>query len=209
MNQSLTKQCIKCGQFKQLAGFYKHKQMKDGHLNKCKFCCRMEEWDRRHNSEKREEILAYDRKRGNRQGSDYLREYRLKNPEKYAAHQAVNWAKRNGSLVPQPCKSCGKEEAHAHHHDYNKPLDVEWLCAECHRQEHGDIEMNDVLTEPQLMDIFNCSQRKRLMQLMAEQGVRYLITRKGEPFTTMAAVNEALIGSDNAQEQVATFGRSG
>ena len=69
--------------------------------------------------------------------------------------------------------------------------------------------MNDVLTEPQLMDIFNCSQRKRLMQLMAEQGVRYLITRKGEPFTTMAAVNEALIGSDNAQEQVATFGRSG
>ena len=67
--------------------------------------------------------------------------------------------------------------------------------------------MENVLNESQLMDIFNCSQRKRLMQLMSEQGVKYLITRKGEPFTTMAAVNDALIG--NEKEQAATFMRQG
>lgn len=32
------KRCFKCGMEKELAYFYMHKQMKDGHLNKCKSC---------------------------------------------------------------------------------------------------------------------------------------------------------------------------
>lgn len=35
----IIKKCFKCGAFKCLKDFYKHKQMKDGHLNKCKSCC--------------------------------------------------------------------------------------------------------------------------------------------------------------------------
>jgi len=34
------KNCISCGDTKPLDSFYKHKQTKDGHLNKCKECCK-------------------------------------------------------------------------------------------------------------------------------------------------------------------------
>lgn len=36
----IKKSCIRCGLLKTLGDFYKHKQMGDGHLNKCKSCCK-------------------------------------------------------------------------------------------------------------------------------------------------------------------------
>lgn len=34
------KKCINCGKLKDIECYYKHKQMSDGHLNKCKECCK-------------------------------------------------------------------------------------------------------------------------------------------------------------------------
>lgn len=69
-------------------------------------------------------------------------EYRNEFPKKYAAHNAVHCAKIKGDLVPQPCEICGKESrTHAHHDDYDKKLDVRWLCSRHHRlwhSEHGE-----------------------------------------------------------------------
>lgn len=64
--------------------------------------------------------------------------YRDKAPHKVAAHSAVDTAKDSGALTPQPCERCGAtEDIHAHHADYSKPLEVEWLCRRCHKQEHA------------------------------------------------------------------------
>tara|TARA_Y100000310_G_C20562508_1_gene753750 strand:+ start:829 stop:1140 length:312 start_codon:yes stop_codon:yes gene_type:complete len=66
--------------------------------------------------------------------------WRGRNPEKYKAQYILGNAVRAGKIVRQPCAICGEPKAHAHHADYNKPLEVEWLCAEHHRawhKEHG------------------------------------------------------------------------
>ena len=34
------KKCIRCGIDKELNDFYVHPKMRDGHLNKCKECCK-------------------------------------------------------------------------------------------------------------------------------------------------------------------------
>lgn len=64
---------------------------------------------------------------------------REKFPEKYQARQEVLKAVRSGRLIKLPCQHCGATKTQAHHHDYTKPLDVEWLCAPCHRAEHGTV----------------------------------------------------------------------
>jgi len=36
----------------------------------------------------------------------------------------------------QPCSRCGNPKAEMHHPDYDKPTEVQWLCAKCHGAEH-------------------------------------------------------------------------
>jgi len=60
-------------------------------------------------------------------------------PERVKCRQLVTNALSSGKLKrPSTCSSCGgKCKPHAHHDDYSKPLDVDWLCRHCHRKLHG------------------------------------------------------------------------
>lgn len=58
--------------------------------------------------------------------------------EKRRARKLLSYAVSTGKVIPQPCK-CGAVKAQAHHHDYSKPLEVEWMCAKCHSQLHNQI----------------------------------------------------------------------
>jgi len=59
---------------------------------------------------------------------------RLKYPEKEKARHVLNYAIRTGRLTKSKyCESCFTEGyVEAHHEDYSKPLDVDWLCIKCH-----------------------------------------------------------------------------
>jgi hypothetical protein len=54
-------------------------------------------------------------------------------PAKARAHSLVARAIAKGELVRQPCELCGDFPTEAHHEDYSKPLEVLWVCGDCHR----------------------------------------------------------------------------
>jgi hypothetical protein len=39
------------------------------------------------------------------------------------------------------CVKCGDENSQMHHEDYDKPLEVIWVCRPCHLKLHNEISM--------------------------------------------------------------------
>jgi hypothetical protein len=141
------KTCFKCGETKPLTEFYQHLEMADGYLGKCKDCAKADV--KTNYRTRREQYVQYEKSRwpkkkdGDRrrkQGAaykEYKRRWRSENRPKWQAHNAVAKALQNGTLIKQVCEQCGGIESKAHHPDYSKPLDVVWLCDDCHRREHS------------------------------------------------------------------------
>lgn len=128
------KKCIECGEVKSLSDFYKNGRMADGHLNKCKECVKSAVT--RYRNKNIDKVRAYDRARGNRQDPSYIKEYRARYPKKYRANMMVQNQVRRGNLVSCPCEVCGSDNTGGHHDDYDKPLNVRWLCQAHHMQWH-------------------------------------------------------------------------
>jgi ribosomal protein S27AE len=74
--------------------------------------------------------------RGNRTAQS--RRYKEKHRVEYYAHAKVYVAVKQGKLKkPTVCSMCGKSGLMmGHHNDYSKPLDVIWVCWECHNNIH-------------------------------------------------------------------------
>lgn len=136
----MTKACFKCGVVKPLSDFYRHSKMKDGTLNKCKECTRSDVHGRYVATRPERSLYERHRQQQPKRKQDRLK-YRAAHqeryPEKYKARTAVSNAVRDGRLVKRPCESCGVDKAQAHHEDYSRPLDVQWLCFACHCRAHG------------------------------------------------------------------------
>lgn len=103
------------------------------------------DWNQRHREQKRNNNAAYQARHA-KDRAERTRRYRAANPEKRAAHQAVQTALRNGSMVRRGCEVCGAK-ASAHHDDYTKPLDVRWLCHAHHMEHHGRLSTDEDIAE--------------------------------------------------------------
>lgn len=116
---------------------------KDGIKNRCRRChnATSANKDREKHLETRRNIDARHRANNAKTLANKTAEYRQQNPEKTAAHTAVNNAVALGKLAkPAACEDCGqKKRLHGHHDDYSRPLAVKWLCSVCHAAEHKRI----------------------------------------------------------------------
>lgn len=153
----MEKKCFKCGRVRPLSDFYKHKQMADGHVNKCKACNKS---DVRNNyKENKPHYQEYERCRailphrvkarkdysktdaGKDAGSRSKNNWNRRNPIKRMAACIVGNAVRDGKILkPNTCESCKSKpnRLHGHHDDYAFPLVVRWLCPSCHNKWHKE-----------------------------------------------------------------------
>jgi hypothetical protein len=90
------------------------------------------------------------------------------------ARKNLNIAVRAGWLTrPSKCETCGgpgnitgdRPRIYAHHEDYARPWDVQWLCNRCHAQRHTEIRELErgavktaFLREPVRRRVMHCSQ---------------------------------------------------
>ncbi len=139
----MKKQCYGCNRTKELRMFYTHPGMVSGYLNKCKECTRKDvsknyRTNKKHYHEynkKREK----DPKRIAKQ-LEYQRTYRSKYKGKNSARYKLFMALQDGMLNKKPCKIChSTTDVQAHHTDYRKALDVQWLCKKHHLTKHNKV----------------------------------------------------------------------
>lgn len=99
--------------------------------------------------------------------------------EKETARKLMRNAIKDGTLVRQPCEECGSTKSVAGHHpDYSRPLDVRWLCASHHAEEHDRLSRRE---GPQFCE---CCKEWGLPDSYTEN------IPPDEPFQCMSCINE-------------------
>lgn len=141
--------CKICNSIKDAADFYSSNQ------SRCKECIKKSV--RANRASKIDHYRAFDRARASmphrvaarkeyqqtdafaKSHNAAVKRWEAKHPERKRASTTVGNAIRDGRLVPWPV--CAIPECNckpqAHHPDYDRPLDVVWLCQAHHKQAHA------------------------------------------------------------------------
>ena len=66
----------------------------------------------------------------------FAKEINVRGNKKYEARRELRKGLMSGNIKKVNCQVCGGVKTEAHHDDYNKPLEVTWLCRSCHTKLH-------------------------------------------------------------------------
>ena len=154
------KTCTKCHEKQPLDSFHNHKTGKNGLSSICKSC--KSDVDREYR--KRPYAIKKERERSRLREDHYgiakkwteenrgkvnasIRRYKQKNIQKTKASSILSNEIAFGRIAkPRRCSLCSKiKPLDGHHHDYDKPLDVTWLCRSCHKAIHSKYA-NEILS---------------------------------------------------------------
>jgi len=136
--------CTKCKVVKKPTEFAKDKRRLNGCVSECRKCQSARERKLRESRDHKlltSQMLAkrrfYEKNRESERirCRNYKRNHKKqRDPIKERARYAVWYAVKTGKIKkPQNCTKCmSTERIHGHHHDYKKPLEIEWLCSLCH-----------------------------------------------------------------------------
>lgn len=150
----VTKRCSNCKITMALSGFHKNRARSDGFANYCKECAadNQRQWAKKNPDKLKENWRQWSvnnpgrvaerqkrfRNRNPSMATEMSRIQRKLYPERVKARKAVYYAVKVGKLKkPTCCSECGRTaRIYGHHEDYDKQLDVIWLCARCHQFKH-------------------------------------------------------------------------
>ena len=136
-----TKRCARCGEDRPRADFRKNSTLPGGLQAYCRPC--QAAWKREWREANPEKARARGRReRARRQARGYTP--KPKDRVEHNARARISKALLRGHMErPDICPKCERSDSpiQAHHDDYSKPLDIEWLCARCHSRLHHGTEV--------------------------------------------------------------------
>ncbi len=125
------KRCWMCNKYLPVEEFNYARSNYDGLSSYCQECGK--KYKRQHYEENYSEAYSLQKS------------YRRKYPDKNRAFSIVSESIKKGDLIrPDICSKCGKSgNIVAHHDNYNRPLDILWLCLRCDRQLHANLRRKE------------------------------------------------------------------
>lgn len=116
----ITKICTKCKRELPLSEFHADKRRKHGAGSECRDC------KKKYRQENTDKLMIAQKERNIRNKKEIS--------PKRKAWNALYYALKTGEITKSDiCEICGStENIQGHHKDYNKPLEVTWVCQKCH-----------------------------------------------------------------------------
>lgn len=133
----MMKTCKTCNKNKLVTEFSKHPLTKDRMQPNCKSCVHDYNQEYKLSGKRRQTYVKYYNTEVGKESKRKQRiSYKKRNPIKHKCRWIVwNGIKLGSINRPNNCSQCNEFcIPEAHHKDYNKPLEIEWLCKECHME---------------------------------------------------------------------------